>query len=528
MNKYFFILAGLIVVFVPISASAQHTNILISKDNNPNETSIIIDPKDTNRMVGGANLNNFYYSSDAGSHWQQGRLSSSYGVWGDPAVMVDTTGAFYFFHLSNPSAGHWIDRIVSQKSTDGGKTWSDGSYFGLTPTATGAKAQDKHWITVDRKTNTIYATWTQFDKYGSPNPQDSSIIRFCKSTDGGINWSTPVRINEISGDCIDGDNTVEGAVPAVGPDGQVYVCWAGPLGLVFDRSLDGGKTWLEHDTFVANFPGGWDYDIPDIDRANGMPITICDLSDGPNRGTIYINWSDQRNGSDDTDIWLIKSTDGGISWGKPKRVNDDPIGKHQFFTWMAIDSVTGYLYFVFYDRRNYDDTRTDVYMAVSRDGGNSFINFKVSESPFVPTPDIFFGDYTNVSAHNNIVRPIWTRLHNGERSLWTALVDVNAVTAIDDRKKEVSPSTSTISNYPNPFQGQTYLSFKLHNPAQISLKIYDVRGRVVANLINKKFYGIGEYLEHFSPAGLNLPAGSYFYVLSKGDETLRKKMIYIR
>lgn len=520
------IVLGFVLFFILQNlAHAQHTNVLISKDNNPNETSIIIDPKDTNRMVGGANLNNYFYSSDGGRTWNAGKLTSGYGVWGDPAMMVDTSGAFYFFHLSNPSNGNWIDRIVAQKSVDGGKSWSDGSYFGLTKTANGAKAQDKHWITVDRKTNTIYATWTQFDKYGSPAPDDSSIIRFTKSSDGGISWSTPIRINKISGDCIDDDNTVEGAVPAVGPDGQIYVCWAGPSGLVFDRSSDGGKTWLDDDIFVSDIGGGWAYDIPGIDRANGMPVTVCDLSSGPHRGTIYVNWSDQRNGPDDTDIWLAKSGDGGNTWSAPIRVNDDPPGKQQFFTWMTIDQTTGYLYFIFYDRRSYNDNQTDVYMAVSRDGGVSFINFKVSESPFLPSADIFFGDYTNVSACNNVVRPIWTRLHQGERSVWTALVDVNAITAISN-----PPSTlpSAIQNYPNPFQEQTRISFRLHRAARVSLKIYDIRGRFIATLINNKSYGMGEHLASFNPHDLQLSAGSYFYVLSEGDRTIRKKMIYIR
>lgn len=86
-------------------------------------------------------------------------------------------------------------------------------------------------------------------------------------------------------------------------------------------------------------------------RANGLPITYCDHSGRPYNGTIYINWSDQRNGPSDTDIWLVKSTDGGATWSQPARVNNDPPGKQQFFTWMTIDQVTGYLWFVFYDRR---------------------------------------------------------------------------------------------------------------------------------------------------------------------------------
>ncbi len=90
---------------------------------------------------------------------------------------------------------------------------------------------------------------------------------------------------------------------------------------------------------------------------------------------------------------------------------------------MTIDQATGYLYFVFYDRRNYSNTQTDVYMARSTDGGETFNNFKVSSTPFTPNSSSFFGDYTNVTAHNGKVRPIWTRLDNTSLSLYTAIVD---------------------------------------------------------------------------------------------------------
>ena len=90
-------------------------------------------------------------------------------------------------------------------------TWSDGSFTGLN----GTKAQDKAWAIFDALTKTIYMTWTQFDVYGTSDPNDSSIILFSKSTDFGVTWSTPVRINKLTGDCADSDNTMEGAVPAV-------------------------------------------------------------------------------------------------------------------------------------------------------------------------------------------------------------------------------------------------------------------------------------------------------------------------
>lgn len=390
-----------------------------------NEPTICINPKNVNQIVGGANNNRYLYSLDGGVTWGQGTLSCPWGVWGDPVVVVDTNESFYFFHLSYPpSPGWWIDRMICQKSTNGGQSWSSGTYFGW---GTNPQAQDKEWAVVDRANNNIYVTWTQFDSYGSGNPLDSSIILFTKSIDQGLTWSEPLRISYRAGDCIDSDNTDEGAVPAVGPDGQIYVSWAGPLGLMFDRSFDQGSTWLETDSIISDFPGGWDYDIPGINRANGLPVTCCNLSEGPYNGHVYVNWSDQRNGTTDTDVWFIKSTDQGLTWTPPLRVNDDAPGKQQFFTWMTVDQVTGIIYMVFYDRRNYNDTRTDVFLAVSTDGGATFENMRISQSPFIPnncpTGYNFFGDYTNISAHNNIVRPIWATCDNSDQSIKVAIID---------------------------------------------------------------------------------------------------------
>lgn len=164
----------LVAGIVCLSGIIQGQNVLISTEHSPNEPSIMMDPNHPNYLVGGSNLRNFYFSSDTGRTWTAGLLNSSNGVYGDPAITVDTAGHFYFFHLSNPQVGHWIDRIVAQKSMDHGQTWDDGSYTGLN----GTKAQDKHWPIVDRTNNNIYVTWTQFDVYGSANPLDSSIILF--------------------------------------------------------------------------------------------------------------------------------------------------------------------------------------------------------------------------------------------------------------------------------------------------------------------------------------------------------------
>jgi len=502
----------------------QHKNIVIDGQvsNYPNEPSLVIDPNNPQRMMAASNINNYYFSEDAGENWVSGKLSSVYGVWGDPALMVDNYGDFYFFHLSNPPGGNWIDRIVCQKTADLGNNWTPGSFMGLN----GAKAQDKEWPVVNRKNNHIYISWTQFDNYGSSSASDSSHIMFSRSFDAGDNWEPAIRLDKKGGDCIDDDNTVEGAVPALGPNGEIYIAWAGPEGIVLDKSSDEGSSWLKNEIHVSDNPGGWNYEIPCIFRCNGLPVTVCDTSQSINRGNIYVNWTDQRNGLNDTDVWLARSVDGGESWEEAVRVNNDPPGKHQFLSWATIDQTNGTIYVVFYDRRNYTDNRTDVYLAKSEDGGLNFTNHLISEAPFVPNDGIFFGDYTNINAHNDIIRPIWARLHAGELSVLTAIVNPEFLTS-ENEKIAYSHSIELEQNYPNPFTNETYISFKLHKAEILDLNIYDVNGQRGINIFEQKDFTEGKHVLRISDQLINLEAGVYYYVLKSGDGFFYKKMIQV-
>lgn len=500
---------------------AQYQNVMITNTGSPNEPAICINPKNTNQVVAGSNLNFYYYSTNSGLNWSKATLTSSYTVWGDPSITVDTAGNFYYGHLTNPMGSYFIDRIVVQKSTNGGMNWSNGTYTGFIP----PKQQDKEWLCVDPYNNNIYMTWSQFDSYGSSNPADSSVILFSSSTDAGETWSNALRINKFAGNCLDEDNTAEGAVPCTGPDGEIYVSWSIDEKIVFNKSTDGGISWLPEESFVTSQPGGWDFAVPGIYRANGFPVTSCDLSNGPDRGTIYINWSDQRNGTTDTDVFMIKSTDGGNTWSDVKRVNDDPSGRQQFFTWMTIDQTTGYLYFVFYDRRDYTTLQTDVYMAKSTDGGETFQNFKVSATPFTPNSSVFFGDYTNITAANNKVRPIWARLDNTSLSIYTAIVDIP--TSIKVLNSSVPLSFKIYANYPNPFNPVTKIKFDVVNEQKgnVRLTIYDLSGKEIGRLIDDNLES-GTYEVEWD--GSAFASGTYFCKMESGNYTDTISLVLIK
>jgi len=417
------------LLLITSTAFAQYKNVKISSGSafgGPSEPSITFSQTEPNVLVGGAILNEVFLSADTGHTWETIQLKSKYGVYGDPCIISDANGDFYYFHLSDPEGKGWastqlLDRIVVQRSKNNGKRWSKGASIGLDH----PKDQDKEWAIADPSTGNIYCTWTQFDLYDSKQAGDSSIILFSSSSNKGKSWSEPVRINDQAGLCLDNDSTAEGAVPAVGPNGEIYVAWSFDEKIYFNRSKNQGKTWLPKNKIVARQPGGWTQDIPGINRCNGLPVTLCDISGGANNGTIYINWTDQRRGANNTDVFVAKSTDGGETFSDPIKVNSDDGEAQQFFTWMTIDQSTGHLYAVFYDRRNYNDNRTDVYLATSSDGGETWTDEKISEEAFTPEDWVFFGDYTNITASNGKVRPIWTRYDadKKELSIYTAIIN---------------------------------------------------------------------------------------------------------
>jgi hypothetical protein len=395
--------------------------VTISDDFEPEEVSIAISPADPALMVAGSNLDRVYTSKDSGRTWTNKTLESKYGVYGDPCVVAGGGRRFYYFHLSNYKKGTWIDRIVCQRSEDGGASWNKGSYTGLN----GSKNQDKHWVYVlpGKERDTIYVAWTQFDKYESKEPGDSSTILFSASYNNGKTFSKPEILSHYRGDCLDSDNTVEGAVPAVHPDGTVLVAWAGPKGLMVNSSADRGKSFSQREKKICEMPGGWDMKMEGLFRANGLPVLVCDRSNGPHRGRFYVCWGEDRNNNGDPDIWLSFSDDKGTTWSQPSKINRDPGNAPQCMPWICLSKETGRVYCLFYDRRRAGETtETEVWLAWSDDGGKSFSEKPVSASPFVPDPKTFFGDYLNITCSGGLLRPVWMELRGEKLSMQTLLL----------------------------------------------------------------------------------------------------------
>jgi len=402
----------------------------------PAEASIAINPANTDHIVAVSlqamkpgspvRLSNFSYTSiDGGRTWRTVAAPNEHQrVHGDDAVTIARNGTIYHAYIAFdgirvPRPDRASSGIYVRTSKDG-IAWNE-PVAAIDHVNTAIPFEDKPWLGVDDGEESphrgnVYVAWTRFDVYGSADPNHKTHIWFSRSRDGARTFAPPIQVSDAPGDAKDSDATVEGAVPSVGVNGEVYLAWAGPAGIAFDRSRDGGYTFGA-DTVVTPMPGGWDIPVPGITRHNGMPVTAVDHSRGPNRGIVYINWIDERNG--DTDVFIAGSRDGGHTWSSAVRVNDDPKGnkRAQLFTWMAVDPSDGSINVVFLDRRDTEGTRNAVTVARSTDGGKTFVNYRVNRPPFPSNDNIFYGDYLGIDAHGGRVAAIYPVVVDGAQQL---------------------------------------------------------------------------------------------------------------
>ncbi|MGD8782682.1 MAG: T9SS type A sorting domain-containing protein, partial [Ignavibacteria bacterium] len=83
----------------------------------------------------------------------------------------------------------------------------------------------------------------------------------------------------------------------------------------------------------------------------------------------------------------------------------------------------------------------------------------------------------------------------------------------------------SISNYPNPFNPTTTISYSLPSEGKVLVKIYDVLGREVETLVNE-IRTAGTHKVEWN--GSRYSSGIYFYSVTYKNKTLYKKMLMVK
>ncbi|MEO8446175.1 MAG: DUF1501 domain-containing protein [bacterium] len=94
--------------------------------------------------------------------------------------------------------------------------------------------------------------------------------------------------------------------------------------------------------------------------------------------------------------------------------------------------------------------------------------------------------------------------------------------------KQQNKNYTLSQNFPNPFNPSTKITYILKNDSHVSLKVYDVSGKVVQVLV-EGFKSAGQYSVSFDVSGRsNLSSGIYFYKLKSDNFEDTKKMTLIK
>ncbi len=91
--------------------------------------------------------------------------------------------------------------------------------------------------------------------------------------------------------------------------------------------------------------------------------------------------------------------------------------------------------------------------------------------------------------------------------------------------------TELVGNYPNPFNPETWIAYKLAQESNVTIRIYDTNGKVVRTLqLGRKPAGVyvdGEsavYWDGKNDAGEAVLSGLYFYSLTTDEAIYTKRM----
>ena len=396
----------------------------------------------------------FFVSFDGGTTWTDGQIplgDAEYG--GDPSPAFNAK--FDSAHMANLSfvcaeKGGTCTRgnIQVVTSHDGGLTWEKPVtvHRGFGSDRAGREIfNDKEWLIADNYPSSpfygrLYLVWAKY--YQEKGVFKESPITFSYSDDAGLNWSTPQEISgrdpqyctfqddvSIDADPYECDQS-QLAYPTIAADGTVYVHFtneqnaaAWETGEAYEsqimvvRSHDGGATWTQpvHVVQLEDGYTGRDYPLNIDGRTTltGHQLRVhtggniaVDASNGPNKGRLYIVFTDNADGLHDvatpvTDInvFLAFSDDGGSTWvgGDTGQTNtatrvriDSTPASDQWFPWAAVDPVSGALKVLYMDGRP-DRELYDISLAVATGTPLMFSKTVISQAPSNPDQDLWFG-----------------------------------------------------------------------------------------------------------------------------------------
>ncbi len=477
-----------------------------------NEPSLAVDPTNTDRIVVGwrqfDNISSNFrqagygYSTNGGAAFVfPGPINP--GVFrSDPVLDFDGEGNLYY----NSLTGNFACDVY--KIEDGGVDWA-----GPFP----AHGGDKQWMRMDRTTGigarNNYSNWNESFTTCAPG-------YFTRSTDGSETFET----------CIEIDESPRWGTLAVDANGDLYI-----TGISNNGS---GIVVIKSST--AKDPGEavtWDFvTVVDLDGSLGIGQTInpqglsgqawvdVDLSND----NVYVLATIQRfSVSDPADVMFAKSTDGGVSFAAPVRINTDAgTDAYQWFGTMSV-APNGRIDVIWLDTRDAPSGTVDsvLYYSYSEDEGETWtVNEPISEA-FDPTigypQQNKMGDYFDMISDNDFAHLAWANTLNGGQDVYYTRI-TPALLGLDD----LSRNSFGARVSPNPFSESTIIEFSVDGDANTRVEVYDILGRKVNTLLDETVSGNQRLSWNGTNAGgSKLNSGLYFVTITSEGKKATLKVV---
>ena len=343
-----------------------------------NECSISVDPTDGNKMAIGwrqfnSVLSNFRqggwgYTTDAGVHWTFPGVLEPGVFRSDPVTNSNETGTFFYLSL----LGSLCENMY--RSTNGGQSWTELQADG------DAGGGDKQWFTIDKTNGPGHGF--QYQAWDVSTCSSSGSGQFSRSTDGGITWITPIGVpNQAEFGTLDIDTNGNLFVGGEGHFDNVIYC------IRSSNAQIGSQTPTFDQVTPVNMGGGLTGGVINPAGLDGQLFLAVDRSGMATNNNIYMLASVQPPGQTTTDVMFVRSTDDGLTFSAPLRVNDD--ANHQTkWHWFGTFSVApnGRLDAVWYDTRNAANNRdSQLFYSYSTDVGVTWASNVAVSNAFDPS-----------------------------------------------------------------------------------------------------------------------------------------------
>jgi hypothetical protein len=315
--------------------------------------------------------------------------------------------------------------MLAVRSLDGGRTWTEPIPL-IQDSAAGIN-DDKESITADPADgHYVYAVWDRLD---STNPASlTGPAYFARTTDFGATWETARNIYDPGFN----SQTIGNQIVVL-PDGTLIDLFTilrqiNQIGSIARaavlRSADKGLTWSPQPVIIADEQSQGVAD-PKTHAGVRTGDIVPEIAVDRASGALYVVWEDSRfTGGTRDGIVLSKSTDKGLNWSAPVRVNG--VLTTQAFTPAIAVAAGGKIGVTYYDLRN--DNPGDnsqllatAWLAVSSDFGATFQESALG-GPFdirtaAQTADGYFiGDYQGLVASGAEFLPFFVLTNSGNTS----------------------------------------------------------------------------------------------------------------